>query len=165
MILRFLRRSFAVPALSKFGRLSARTKSAPENETAEAREEAFVRIVALAQKAGLHVAPSVPLDTVFSIRDGRSGGLPGGAGHNLAHDRVDVLLLDNFGCPVLAVDHDYGSARTRNDRRQTRAKSRLFERAGLPYIALASAAEWTADRVRIEHHLAALSRRSTAQRG
>lgn len=121
---------------------------------AEEREETFRRVSDLARTHGLHIAPSVALGAVFSVRDGRRSAVSQAARSALFQERVDMLLLDRGARPVLAIDHCPPDATGRGAPGRNRVKSRLFDRAGLPIVTLQGLAKWDRDRGRIELRLA-----------
>lgn len=128
-----------------------------EAQRAEIREWVFVRLSRLAHSNALHVAPSVALGSVFSVRDGRKSCLSMGARNALSHERVDILLLNRAAHPVLALDHATEDNPSRATRRRIEAKIKLFERAGLPLMMLRGVTGWNDDRDAIDARLASIA--------
>ncbi|WP_371157378.1 DUF2726 domain-containing protein [Jannaschia sp. 2305UL9-9] len=128
-----------------------------EAQRAEVREWVFVRLSRLAHSNALHIAPSVALGSVFSVRDGRRSRHSTGARSALSHERVDILLLDRAAHPVLALDHATEDMPDRATRQRVATKIKLFERAGLPLMMLHGVCGWDDDRDAIESRLAAIA--------
>ena len=116
----------------------------------EEREILFNRVAKLAYRHGLHVAPAVSLAAVFSVRDGRRAHSANRAQSALASERVDVLILDRAGRPMLAVDYPNNAHSGRAETRRLRIKARVFDRGGLPLISLRGLQDWEQDGTRID---------------
>lgn len=152
------------PPLGALRALAALRLRTPRNDAgpscakrAEFREVVFAKLSSLAHRHGLHIAPSVAMGSVFSVRDGRRSNQSSGARSALSHERVDILLLDRSAEPVLALTHATEDGLSRANRQRTKAKVQLFERAGLAMITLNGLTEWEDDSRAVEQRLAAIT--------
>ncbi len=130
----------AVPAYRRFAALFSRPQADGRSSDYAALLEAsvaaspmldndrralFMQLCCVAHRHGLHVAPEVSLDTIFTVKGGEAMDRAQKALHG---KRVDFVLLNGSAWPVLAIDH------VGENPRGDRAKLRAFERARITLL-------------------------------